>query len=71
MTNIEFLVDELRKANETISELRKANAELLSIDFRRKVNEDYNRHGNFDALEPLKNEIEALAALKKKLQETV
>lgn len=69
MTNIEFLVDELRKAKETISNLRKVNADLLSKnrmlttqnkDLRRKVNEDYSRLGDLDALE----------ALKKKMQET-
>lgn len=51
MTNIEFLVDELRKAKETISNLCNENADLLSKnrmltqELRRKAFDDYSRLG--------------------------
>lgn len=40
MTNIEFLVNELRKANETIANLRKNNAVLKSESKRWKQRAD-------------------------------
>lgn len=75
MTNIEFLVNELRKASETIAELRKNNAELRSESRRWKQRADeltrqvdrYNlKHYCQDVS---LSDLDALAALKKKMEE--
>lgn len=75
MTNIEFLVNELRKANETIAILRKNNAVLKSESKRWKQRADelarqvdrYNMKNHFQDVSL--GDIDALAALKKKMEE--
>lgn len=80
MTNIEFLVDELRKAKGTIEEQDRAIAKLkYDLAFMTKrfnvllENVRYQTHNTTfsdeDALAPLKREIDALAMLKKKMEE--
>lgn len=80
MTNIEFLVDELRKAKGTIEEQDRAIAKLkndlvlITIKFNelsaKARHQAYNTtFGDKDALAPLKKEIDALAMLKKKMEE--
>lgn len=61
MTNIEFLVNELRKANETIDSLNKEIARLKA---------EIARSGKTIALdESCLSDIDALAALRKKMEE--
>lgn len=61
MTNVEFLVNELRKANETIDSLNKEIARLKA---------EIARRGKTIALdESCLSDIYALAALKKKMGE--
>lgn len=74
MTNIEFLVNELRKANETIANLRKENAKVKAE--KRNVmahNEELARRINNMARARVQevqlSDIDALAALKKKMEE--
>lgn len=84
MTNIEFLVNELRKANETIANLRKENAKVRAekrnvmahnAELARRINNMEREKvqkvqlGDIDALAPLKKEIDALAMLKNKMEE--
>ena len=76
MTNIEFLVNELRKATETIAELRKNNAELRSECKRWKQRADelaiqvdrYNLKHHCQDISL--GDLDALAALRKKLEES-
>lgn len=75
MTNIEFLVNELRKANETIANLRKENAKVKAekrnvmahnVELSKRVNELLSRGKvNNVSLE----DIDTLAMLKKKMEE--
>ena len=60
MTNIEFLVNELRKANEKIDSLNKEIARLKTgmVKSRKATTSDY-----------LLGDIDALAALKKRMKE--
>lgn len=60
MTNIEFLVNELRKANEKIDSLNKEIARLKTVMAisRKPTTSSY-----------LLSDIDALAALKKKMEE--
>ncbi len=76
MTNIEFLVNELRKATETIAELRKSNAELRSESKRWKQRADelaiqvdrYNLKHHCQDISL--GDLDALAALRKKMEES-
>lgn len=75
MTNIEFLVDELRKANETIANLRKENAKVKAekrnvmahnAELSKRVHKLLTRgRANDVSL----GDIDALAALKKAMEE--
>lgn len=60
MTNIEFLVNELRKANETIDSLNKEIARLKTVTAmsRKATTSSY-----------LLSDVDALAALKKRMEE--
>lgn len=75
MTNIEFLVNELRKANETIANLRKENAKIkaekrnvmahnVELSSRIVSMEKANRRNNVSL-----GDIDALAALRNKMEE--
>ena len=74
MTNIEFLVNELRKANETIEQLRKEN-ERINAEKRNVManNEEILRLINKlvkDRIDKIQLcDIDTLAALKKKMKE--
>lgn len=76
MTNIEFLVNELRKATETIAELRKSNAELRSESKLWKQRADelaiqvdrYNLKHHCQDISL--GDLDALAALRKKMEES-
>ena len=59
MTNIEFLVNELRKANETIDRLNKEIARLKAEIARRgkTIALDESCLGDIDALESLKKKM--------------
>ena len=74
MTNIEFLVNELRKANETIAQLRKEN-ERINAEKRNVManNEEILRLINKLAKDRIDKiqlcDIDTLAALKEKMKE--
>lgn len=74
MTNIEFLVNELRKTNETIEQLRKEN-ERINAEKRNVManNEEILRLINKlvkDRIDKIQLcDLSTLAALKKKMQE--
>ena len=58
MTNIEFLVDELRKAHETIDKLNKENLSLRdTVATLRNKMAASNPLSDFDALEALKKKM--------------
>ena len=58
MTNIEFLVDELRKAHETIDKLNKENLSLRdTVATLRNKMVASNPLSDFDALEALKKKM--------------
>lgn len=74
MTNIEFLVNELRKANETIAELRKTNKKLKDqnkwfMERNKKLAERINKQENKSQQKVSLGDIDALAALKAQLSE--
>lgn len=75
MTNIEFLVNELRKANETIANLRKENAKVKAekrnvmahnVELSKRVHKLLTRGKANDVS---LGDIDALAALKKAMEE--
>ena len=74
MTNIEFLVNELRKANETIEQLRKEN-ERINAEKRNvmaNIEEILRLINNLakDRIDKIQlGDIDTLAALKKKTKE--
>ena len=74
MTNIEFLVNELRKANETIEQLRKEN-ERINAEKRNvmaNIEEILRLINNLakDRIDKIQLcDIDTLAALKKKMKE--
>ena len=58
MTNVEFLVDELRKAHETIDKLNKENLSLRdTVATLRNKMVASNPLSDFDALEALKKKM--------------
>lgn len=71
MTNIEFLVNELRKANETIASLRKENAKV-KVEKRNVMAHNARLAQRVKELTPNVSlgDIDALAALRKKLEES-
>ena len=61
MTNIEFLVDELRKAHETIDRLNKENMSLRdTVATLRNELVASNPLSDFDALARLRNKMEEM-----------
>lgn len=65
MTNIEFLVNELRKAHETIANLRQSN-----IDLKRTNNILKARLASYQNDVSL-GDLDALAILKRKMEENI
>lgn len=75
MTNIEFLVNELRKANETIAQLRKENAKIKAEKKRvmehntqlgRRINElTHPKVTNINM-----DDLDVLAALKRQMEKS-
>ena len=76
MTNIEFLVNELRKANETIANLRKENAKVRAekrnvMAHNAELAHRINNMARARVQEVSLGDIDALALLKKRMEENL
>lgn len=75
MTNIEFLVNELRKANETIAQLRKENTKIKAekkcvMEHNAQLGRRINELTRPKVTNVNMGDLDALARLKKQMEES-